>query len=47
MGNPYPENFHSKKLCIDSEAKRSIEKLGLVAIRADVGEVKGQYSGKS
>ena len=47
MGNPYPENFHLKKLCLDSEAKMLIEELRLVAIRADAGEVKGQYSGKS
>ena len=36
-----------RELCLDSEAKRLIEELGVVAIRADVGDVKGQYSGKS
>ena len=32
---------------LPDEAKRLIEELGLVAISAGDGEVKGQYSGKS
>ena len=47
MGPPRQQVPSPREVCLDSEAKRLIEELRLVAIRADVGDVKGQYSGKS
>ena len=49
MLNPVPREPSLEEIVsgLPEEAKWLIEDLGLVAIRADVGEVKGQYSGKS